>query len=214
MSPEVKKFIEKNIKHIEREEFKLLYISLNALWNSFGATENTKRFIGEFTEVMLGAGINPLSYLENIPKCYLYRSDTYVKNLNISKKLVDINAFAFCGNTTLESVNVNTEYVESGAFSQCVNLQRVELKSTVELGSDSFAACSSLTEVKLPKTLQYIKYSAFYGCDNLREIKFEGTVTDWLNVKINPGWMRRSEGLGVATIEIKCANGILNEVIP
>ena len=92
MSPQVKKFIEENIEYINRAEFKLLYISLNAMWNSFGSTVKTVRQISEFTEVMLKAGIDPLDYLEWIPECYLYMSDTGIKNLNSNKKLNDIAA--------------------------------------------------------------------------------------------------------------------------
>ena len=91
MSPQVKKFIEENIEYINRAEFKLLYISLNAMWNPFGSTVETSRQISEFTEVMLNAGIDPLDYLEWIPECYLYMSDTGIRNLNSNKKLNDID---------------------------------------------------------------------------------------------------------------------------
>lgn len=213
MSPEVKKFIEENIEYIDKAEFKSLYISLNAMWNSFGSTVDTARQISEFTEVMLSVGTDPLDYLEWIPKCYLYMSNTYIKNLSSNKKLNDIDADAFSLNHVLETVNVNTEYVSRNAFFSCSNLRSVKLQSTVNMGSGAFRSCRALTEVELPKTLQHIGYFAFFGCNNLKEIKFNGTVEDWSNIKREDDWAGRSGRLGASVIEIKCTNGILNQAI-
>lgn len=213
MSPEVKKFIEENIEYIDKAEFKLLYISLNAMWNSFGSTVDIARQISEFTEVMLSAGIDPLDYLEQIPKCYLYMSNTYIKNLSSNKKLNDIDADAFSLNHVLETVNVNTEYVSRNAFFSCSNLRSVKLQSTVNMDFGAFRSCKALTEVELPKTLQHIGYFAFFGCNNLKEIKFKGTMEDWSNIKREDNWAGRSDGLGTSVIEIKCTNGILNQAI-
>lgn len=213
MSPQVKKFIEENIEYINRAEFKLLYISLNAMWNSFSSTAETSRQISEFTEVMLNAGIDPLDYLEWIPECYLYKSNTYIKNLSSNKKLNDIAANAFYLNSVLETVNVNTEYVSRNAFCSCANLRSVRLQSTIDIELDAFGSCSALTEVELPKTLQHISIFAFDDCDNLKSIEFKGTVKDWLNVKLESNWAGRSYELGTSVIEIKCIDGIYNQMI-
>lgn len=213
MSPQVKKFIEENIEYINGAEFKLLYISLNAMWNSFGSTVKTVRQISEFTEVMLKAGIDPLDYLEWIPECYLYMSDTGIKNLSSNKKLNDIAANAFYLNPVLETVNVNTEYVSRNAFCYCTNLRSVRLQSTIDIELDAFGSCRALTEVELPKTLQHISTFAFDDCDNLKSIEFKGTVKDWLNVKLESNWAGRSYELGTSVIEIKCIDGIYNQMI-
>lgn len=213
MSPQVKKFIEENIEYINRAEFKLLYISLNAMWNSFGSTAETSRQISEFTEVMLKAGIDPLDYLEWIPACYLYMSDTGIKNLNSNRKLNDIAANAFYLNRVLETVNVNTKYVSRNAFCYCANLRSVRLQSTIDIELDAFGSCSALTEVELPKTLQHISMFAFDDCDNLKSIEFKGTVKDWLNVKLESNWAGRSDELGASVIKIKCIDGIYNQMI-
>ena len=108
---------------------------------------------------------------------------------------------------------MNTKYVSRNAFCYCANLRSVRLQSTIDIELDAFGSCRALTEVELPKTLQHISTFAFDDCDNLKSIEFKGTVKDWLNVKLESNWAGRSYELGTSVIEIKCIDGIYNQMI-
>lgn len=207
MSPEVKEFIEKNIEHIDKAEFELLYTSLNDLWGSYGSTAVTARRISEFTETLLSAGIDPLNYLEGIPGNYLYRSTDYVKNLRSDRRLNHIATDAFAFNYALENVDVNVAHVDGNAFSFCINLQGVKLQSTLDIELIAFNSCKSLVEVELPKTLQRIKRFAFSSCDNLKEIKFNGTMKEWSSVILEERW-----AAGSNIKAIKCTDGSVVDI--
>ena len=52
--------------------------------------------------------------------------------------------------------------ISDGAFSDCINLEYVELPSTIEyIGEHAFFACPSLKEIFIPKNVSYISEVAF-----------------------------------------------------
>lgn len=139
MYREVKKFIEDNIKLIDEGRFADLKLPDDTVVQ------------GEFWEVMRGAGINPLAYLNNIPMAYM-----------IGENIKEFKCPS------------NIESIDSSAFSGCENLQKVEFNEGLEvIDSEAFYG-SGLVEVSLPSSLNQIYEGAFRECEKLEKVSFKG----------------------------------------
>ena len=88
MDTEVKKFIEDNISLLEKDDFEQFYKKLG--------TERTSS--GRFTEVFLGAGIDPAEYMREIPSYYL--TGAKITSYTIPQNITSMAGYAFfdCNN--------------------------------------------------------------------------------------------------------------------
>lgn len=139
MYREVKKFIEDNINLIDEGRFADLKLPDDTVVR------------GEFWEVMRGAGINPLVYLNNIPMAYM-----------IGENIKEFKCPS------------NIESIDSSAFSGCENLQKVEFNEGLEIIDVEAFYGSGLVEVNLPSSLTQIYSEAFKACENLAKVDFKG----------------------------------------
>ncbi len=59
------------------------------------------------------------------------------------------------------------------AFSRCVDLENIEIPSSVEsIGESAFYNCSSLNNIEIPENIKNIERNAFASCSNLKTITF------------------------------------------
>lgn len=171
MDASVKKFIEENIGLIEKNDFETLYNNINGL----GWTVTPK----DVSETLLVAGINPLKYMSEVPREFLYLSDV---------DYVDIPE--------------GVEVIKHAAFGRCENLLDVFIPEGVHtLKLRAFMFCSKLYRVSLPSTLQIIEADVFQGCESLTDIQFRGTIDQFLNI------IEKDDSLRTAATKIVCSDG-------
>ena len=160
MTNELKQFIEENIDLISDNEFKDVY-------NKIKSYKLTRLF----TEAMLEAEINPLTYMGAVPPRYLYGSN--IQHVDIPSNIIVINKYS---------------------FAHCRQLKQITLlEGVIKIGEGAFMNCSKLEEVHLPSTLKYIDVGAFQECNNLKVVTFAGTTKQWIAVKDIDGSLLRLE---------------------
>lgn len=180
ISQDVKQFIEENIDNIELNEFDLVYErALDVRYRV--------RNIGELTDALLAAGINPLDYMDNIPILFLDESSItsfvvpehieVIRNLGLAfSKLENVllhnNVELSQGclkQSSIKSVIIPSimNEVPDECFSGCSELQDVDLNAIEQIGSDAFYACKSLGKLYIPDDIKFISSTAFDKCLNL-----------------------------------------------
>lgn len=175
MIREIKECIEKHIDLIESEKFEELY-KLQGTWSSF-------ELVGDFTETLLDAGINPADYMKEIPPYYLY--GTKIKFYTIPDNITSIG---------------------DAAFSKCNELTDITIGNNVEyIGNSAFGWCSGLKNVIIGNGVKSISRGAFYKCDKLESITYLGTKEQWNKIKLGLKWKPSSWRLK----EIKCTDGTI-----
>lgn len=175
MDEQLKKFIEENINLIEKntkeswgEIYKNIYYE----------------YTGEFTQIMLEAGIDPADVLGYIPVNYLNRCN--IQNYEIPHIVTDIGDYAFC---------------------YCSNLTDIEIpNSIIKIGYCSFAYCRSLENVVIENNRINIDDYAFQYCDDLKEIIFKGTKEE----AIKCGLMKKKWRRGSPIKRIICTDGVID----
>lgn len=171
--------------------------------------------VGEVTNTLLSVGINPASFLDYIPSCYLFGSST-LESYSCPSNCSEIGAYAFKGCTNLTSVTFPaiqqqldqrcfegcTKLVEvniprvwlvgTGVFKDCSSLKSVSLGlggGSFNIMDEAFAGCDSLSTLFLGEGLLAFAASAFKGCSNLKHIFFEGTAQTWECICKGSSWV-------------------------
>ena len=194
MDDEIKKFIEKNIDLIEHENFEALYQRLR------DPSEATA-----LTETLLGAGIDPASYMEKIPERYL--QDSAIQSYVIPNGINAIDDYAFSGCENLKSVKIpgSVTYIDRAAFHGCSGLVSITIGNSVtSIGDSAFKGCSSLTGVTIPGSVISIGGYVFKHAKNLESINYLGTKDQWNKIKLKPLWNKDSH-----IEKIECKDGVI-----
>lgn len=124
----------------------------------------------ELTKLLNSLGIDPLDYLDYIPKYFLNRA--HVISVNIPD---------------------NIKRIDSNAFRQCPYLETIAIPNSVKsISALAFSYCTSLTSVTIPNSVTYIGDWTFCGCIDLTSINYAGTKDQWSKIKLECGWNRQS----------------------
>ena len=128
--------------------------------------------IGELTNILIQAGINPLEGMTEIPMCFLYLQES-IKFFNIPQGITKINNYAFVY-TDLESITIpnSVKVIERSAFYGCKNLKTVSLPTGVLLENIAFKF-SGLESVEL-KDVKLQGPSIFQHCEQLKSVVIKG----------------------------------------
>lgn len=123
MKKSLKNFIEENIELIENGEFEVIYSDLDA---DFRYT-----LIGDFTEALIKAGIDPAKYMKEIPSHYL--GGTSLRSYTIPNNITAIGEYAFSGYNGLTEVVIPSTVTSIGAytFRYCHELRSITYLGTV-----------------------------------------------------------------------------------
>lgn len=124
-------------------KFTTIYENLEEFCDN--STPTVRSLVGEFTQALLAAGINPIESdpnLMHIPYAYLH--DTDISSFKVPSVVTFISPSAFEGCSSLKMID----------FSQAKNLNG--------LGSDCFSGCTELKEIDLSQTqVDWISDDAF-----------------------------------------------------
>ena len=135
MNEQVKKLIVDYKELIKENNFAILYDNIMIL-------EYPPEIIGEFTQTLLSAGINPLidGNLLNVPDYYL--SCLPIKTFKIPSNIIRLGegCFAYCEKLENVIIPTNVKHIRSYAFAEC-----------------------GLKELYIPSTVTKIDQNAFFG---------------------------------------------------
>lgn len=177
MNPIIQKLIEENIEYIEDENFDVVYDKAMSV--------NHKINIGELTDVLYDAGIDPLASLTEIPPLFLDESKITALVIPENIKKICKAGLAFsnvehlelhnncelsescCHNAQLKSIIIPyiMNEVPDECFYNCQELSDVNLNAIEQIGAEAFAYCTSLKTIFIPDDINYIADTAFEGCD-------------------------------------------------
>lgn len=109
---------------IENEEFDVIYSDLDA---DFRYT-----LIGDFTEALIKAGIDPAKYMKEIPPHYL--GGTSLRSYTIPNNITAIGEYAFSGYNGLTGVVMPSTVTSIGAyaFRYCSELESITYLGTID----------------------------------------------------------------------------------
>ena len=140
--------------------------------------------VSTFTYIMLSSGVNPLEFMDEVPKYYFYyptSKEREIKEIYIPDNVTKIKVYAFA-NSKIEKVRMSPNIV------------------TIE--PEAFFNCENLKEIVLPEKLEVIRKHAFGSCLDLKNIRFEGTKK-----QLNEMYLLGDPFKEVATSTIHCIDG-------
>lgn len=196
MREDIKHFIERNIDLIDNGKFKTVYKELRKL---------SVMYSGEFTKILLDAGINPAKYMDELPEGYLVGAKC--TSYEIPENITSIGGSAFAY-TQLKSVVIpkRVEHLNPHVFENCGNLEKVVLPDNlITIGDYAFFGCIRLIGIEIPDRVTWIGDKVFYGCKDLNSIKFQGTKQQWNKIRKEDSWRSVS-----AIEEVKCSDGVID----
>ena len=173
---------EKVLKFLNREDVQSALIK-NNLKQLYKLAENlylSDPDIGELTNILIQAGIDPLLGMTEIPTCFLYYQEG-IKSFSIPVGIIKIGRGAFAY-TDLESITIpnSVKVIEEFAFASCENLKTVELPAGVELHRGAFSH-SGLESIEL-KDVKLRDIIIFDSCKQLKSVIIKGdtpVIPDW-----------------------------------
>lgn len=172
--PAVKEFIESNIELIDENNFSKLYIT--AAYNS------RPTFVSNITEFLLSANIDPLVYMDFIPKLYLWHTSTEHFTIPSYIRKIENDAFGF---TNLSHITIPSSVISIGvnAFCSCRQLKGVIIEEGVKRIEDyCFSTCFNIEKIYLPKSIQYLGRDIFQYNKPIIHIYYNGLEKDWILV--------------------------------
>ena len=138
MAVDVKQFINNWKDLIQNKQWSDIYNIFNSLVSEEGET-------GDFTRMLLNAGINPLEQgLTYVPAFYMYVGDETdpskikIHEIEIPEGITKVMDYAFWGNKQLERVIFahSCKNIYNKAFGNCPNLKEIIYKGTWEEWKD------------------------------------------------------------------------------
>lgn len=155
MSKDCRKIIEKYVDMIDDNQFDSFYQRI------YKDIEDNND-IGYITTLLRQCDIQPLDYLNDIPRAYMFNQP--ITDITIPDHIV---------------------YIFAKAFSYCEQLSSIDIpEGVIELGDDCFYGCFRLKRISLPSSLRYIGAECF-GSTGLTEIFYDGTYIQWNTIDID-----------------------------
>lgn len=177
MDKQVKRFIETHKDLINKEDWKTFYE--NACKEFEQGSPHRVIHIGQITDLLFKADIDPLEKLTTVPPYYLAGQKLDNNTFIVPSWCIEIGRGAFDA-TNLESINLpnEVEVLGDGAFNSCMSLQSITLPSNmIKLGNRCFNRCISLTSIIIPDKVKVLGEGCFSGCKDLANVTLGNGVT-------------------------------------
>lgn len=132
--------------------------------------------VGQITEALLQAGVDPARVMGRIPAMYLFGSD--IGSYKVPEGVLALETGCFRDCTELQAIQLPTslQVVKDGAFVRC-GLHAAEFsEGLLSICPSAFEQCSHLETVKLPSSLIEICAYAFADCKRLKSITLGDSV--------------------------------------
>lgn len=103
----------------------------------------------------------------------LGEKNTNIKNVQLSKDILEIgdSSFEDCSNLTTVVISTNVTSIGDKAFNGCSGLENITIGEQVNsIGNYVFSGCSNLKTIIIPNNVISIGNFAFNGCNNLTDI--------------------------------------------
>ena len=176
---EWKKKIVKNIlatysTDISAKNFKPVYdAAIKAYENDL--TAGAPKYPEIITQILFNIRINPLEYMEEVPRYFLYWSDIKDFTIPNNVKIIRENAFA---RSEIKNIKISEilEIIERYAFANCKNLEYIEFPSTIkEIKLWAFKDCRRLWDAYFDMTADELKkiYYDIRGGFDLERTRFK-----------------------------------------
>lgn len=201
ISPNAKTFLNNNAELIKNVDFKTIYGP-----DLLGKWTRDPNLISEISQIFIKSGINPLIYLDRVPRYFLYGAEISSIEIPNNVKKIEDNAFFDSDIVTIEIPDSVIEIGENAFYSCdklksilfpnklkviprkvcfiCKSLEHVNMPDGIErIEAGAFHVCPKLQDLVLPKTLTEIEDNALP--EYIKEIKFRGTKEQWKKIDIN-----------------------------
>ena len=165
---------EKVLKFLKREDVQVALIK-NNLKLLYTIAENlylSDPNMGELTNILIQAGIDPLLGMTEIPTCFLFKQEG-IKSFSIPMGITRLGRGAFAY-TDLESVTIpdSVKVIGDGAFYDCEDLKTIKLPTGVELHRSALSS-SDLELIEL-RDVKLQGYFIFWSCKQLKSVVVKG----------------------------------------
>lgn len=136
----IENFIKENTNNINNNNWDQIYKNLlSDCINSDSSLTN----IGKFTEMVLECGINPLLYMNSIPKFFLNES-TKIYNFEIPDNIIEINENAFSNsNVTCINIPSSIKQINDSAFVASNSIKEINIQDADSFNEISFLGIAS-----------------------------------------------------------------------
>ena len=197
---DLKKLITKFENDLNTKNFRFIYDSIGTV--SLNAA---------FTALLLKNNINPLKYMNEVPRHFAHGLD--IEEFIIPSSVTSIGHHAFYDCKNLKSITIpdSVTSIRAAAFSNCRNLTNITIPDSVTSIDDYvfedcrnltnitipdnvtgiclwvFKNCNNLTNITIPNSVTTISIEAFKGCKSLTDVYYKDSEEDWENVEIEWG---------------------------
>lgn len=162
------------------------------------------RNVSNFTQLMLNTNINPLNYMNYVPKAYLLGTDIVTINIPNNITFIEPVAFAFCKSLKHVIIGNKVININARAFNDYESLIDITIPDSVtSIGDSAFAYCTSLKNLTLGKNIQHIE-GEFLLHTKVKHISYNNTAENWKKIEIDPHYNLRLFGC-----TIHCTDGDL-----
>lgn len=125
---------------------------------------------------------NEFSVTNGVLESY-YGHDAHVI---IPKNVTKIGESAFLDQEGMSKVTISegVKIIGDSAFADCIELEQVELPTTLTtIKSEAFYR-SAIESIVLPRGLKHIGWAAFGDCSFLKKIAYRGTVAEFKRIEL------------------------------
>ena len=137
--------------------------------------------------------------------CYYGRDE----HVYVPEGVTEIGRSAFCDQEGMRKITIpeGVKIIGDSAFGACLELEEIDLPSTLTHIKGTAFCRSSLHSIILPRSLKFIGRGAFAFCSNLESIEYAGTKAEFNKIEFEDD--QPTLAWETKTKKIKCTDGFV-----